>query len=362
MRSRASLIALRMARVAIAAACASACSASPGDGGGGAPFDSFDSREGESASAIVDGTQALAYPEAALVEMLNASGTIFAACSASIIAPKVVLTAGHCVDGVASWQVTAPYANGQTANATAGGTYDWHENGADVVNPGHHDIGLLFLDTPIALPSYPALAKHPLKDGTEVVNVGRILNGTIARHNLYAGAPVAVSGGASVGFPFDYTAKLIIESGDSGGPAELPGRTPHLIVAVSSGAGKSNEVLARVDLVYGWIQAQIGAHGGGGANPDATDGIGSARGNPAEGTGVPEPVPGGLTPIDDGYPSHETSAPDRGGAIDDTGGCAVTSSPLARGDRSRAPLAAMLVALASLFAIRRRGRAWARIG
>lgn len=52
---------------------------------------------------IVNGLPANAYAEAALI---NASGYI---CSGAIIAPRVALTAGHCVTAP-SYTVVAPHA------------------------------------------------------------------------------------------------------------------------------------------------------------------------------------------------------------------------------------------------------------
>jgi hypothetical protein len=67
----------------------------------------------------------------------------------------------------------------------------------------------------------------------------------------------AVYDGAQDGFPYSYGAEEIIQSGDSGGPVEVPGASPHAIVAVNSGAGGGSEVLARVDLVFGWIKTTV---------------------------------------------------------------------------------------------------------
>ena len=72
-------------------------------------------------ASIVGGVQTSAYPAAALLNMKAAGGGLFA-CTAAVIAPKVVLTAGHCVDGMVRWDV---YANGSLRTSTAGETYDF---------------------------------------------------------------------------------------------------------------------------------------------------------------------------------------------------------------------------------------------
>src|SRR3981081_2926095 len=84
-----------------------ACSAPPGQG--------TQERPEATAAAIINGSKESADEEAELVDMYQ-GGQPFAACYASVIAPTVVLTAGHCVDNITSWKVTTPYAGNQKAN------------------------------------------------------------------------------------------------------------------------------------------------------------------------------------------------------------------------------------------------------
>jgi hypothetical protein len=221
-------------------------------------------------SPIIGGTKATAYPEAAIVDMYR-GGVMQAACSGSVIAPQVVLTAGHCVDTFDGWRVRAPYTSSgmQTALSSGGITYDWAEGGAETVNPNHHDIGLIFLKTPIKLATYPSLASAKIADGSKVYNLGRINNGVMSSTDMFIGAAIAVRDARTSGFPYDYISSEIIQPGDSGGPDILAGT--HQIVAVNSGGGGGTQVLARVDLLYSWIQTNIASHGGsGGTTPTPT--------------------------------------------------------------------------------------------
>jgi hypothetical protein len=211
-------------------------------------------------SAIVGGQAARVYPEAAILEMPMGDKTY--RCSGAIIAPRVVLTAGHCVDGHTLWKVSAPYANGQTAQASTGETFDYMGRGDKTVSPRAHDIGLVYLDQPIALAQYPSIAPRGIPLGSPIVNIGRVQDGHLSVTDLFVSQNATVLDGSIVGYPLDYASDSIIQPGDSGGPAEIPNVFPHQIVAVNSGLAPGHEILARVDLLYTWIGGRIAAHGG----------------------------------------------------------------------------------------------------
>jgi hypothetical protein len=249
------------ARAALFAALVAVCFATVGGcgTGGDEPMDTE-----RVSSPIVGGSTASAYPESALIEMSN-QGVVRAACSGAVIAPQVVLTAGHCVDGFSGWNVRVPF-TGQGSTASAAETFDWKSDGQHV-QPSQHDVGLVYLDSPVRLAQYPALADGPVSDGSSVVTIGRIDDGVLSNSALFVSQPLSVTAAAVFGYPFDYISDQVIESGDSGGPVEVPGTTPHALVAVNSGAGSGKQVLARVDLVKSWISDRIATHGGGAVQP-----------------------------------------------------------------------------------------------
>ncbi|MBM4377277.1 MAG: trypsin-like serine protease [Deltaproteobacteria bacterium] len=204
---------------------------------------------------IINGTPATAYPEAVLVNGWRSDGSGWS-CSGSMIAPRVVLTAGHCIVGIASAEVVAPNAGKQKAYAESFLTYDWTTTSKYIV-ADQHDVALIVTSTPIVLGSYPILASKPVSQGTKAINVGRVRNGNVSSSQLYVGAPISLNYGGAWGYPYAYASAEIIQSGDSGGPDFLVGAPVHTIVAVNSGGGGGFQLLARVDLVYDWIQARL---------------------------------------------------------------------------------------------------------
>ena len=212
----------------------------------------------ESEDALVGRSLATSFPEAVLVNM-SVDGKLRSACSGAVIAPKVVLTAGHCVFGFDGWEIRAPYADHQLVTSTSAAVFDYKVS-SEFVDPTRHDIGLIFLGEPIRLAELPKLAAQPVADGTQVVSVGRIDDGVFSNSKLFVSKPTPVKRASSIGFPFDYAAAEIIQSGDSGGP-DIALHT-HTIVGVNSGAGNGTEVLSRVDLLMDFITQQVNAHGG----------------------------------------------------------------------------------------------------
>ena len=212
----------------------------------------------ESNDPIIGGVPAGHYPESALVSMKNGASQGYL-CSGALIAPRVVLTAGHCIAGYHGFEVDLPFAGGQSATGE-GLVFDYTSTGQNV-DPDAHDVGLIVLDEALSISSYPLVATNKIANGTNVQNIGRIDDGVTSSSALFIGAPLAAHDAANIGFAFSYRTDEVIQSGDSGGPVVLAGT--HKIVAVNSGAGNGFQVLARADLVASWIQDVVGDNGGG---------------------------------------------------------------------------------------------------
>ena len=223
------------------------CSARPDD----VPTEADEYEEiGGTDTPIIGGSKATGYAFAALIDMY-VNGYSASACSGAISAPRVVLTAGHCIEGMNGWKVTLPYSGKQSKYTTQAATK--YKGYGSSVNPNTPDVGLVFFDQPFDLPSYPSIQQTKMPNGTKARNIGRINNGSFSNSDLFVSKPLTMNDATNYGFPLDYIASEVIQPGDSGGPVVLDGAAPFTIIAVVAC------VLGILgDLAESWLKRRAG--------------------------------------------------------------------------------------------------------
>ncbi len=213
---------------------------------------------GES-SAITIGRENSVYPEAVVIDM--AKGGMRSRCTGTLIAPRVVLTAGHCVLGFSSWTIEAPAARDthreQVTNESL--LWDWGQGecGDDCL-----DLALLLLPQPMIIDRYPDLAKKGAADGVEAVAVGRMDNGRDLANKTRVSRPTTLREAGQL----YVSTGVFLEHGDSGGPLFLAGT--HEVIGVSVGIQHATDLNAfqRFESEIPTILSQIEKHGGLGKN------------------------------------------------------------------------------------------------
>lgn len=223
----------------------------------------------------------------------------FESCSGTVVAPRIVLTAGHCVQsfrgGLRSspgFRVSTGVANGPEA-VRAGPESVVSRVSRVLIIPGYnpallrYDVGLLVLAKPVT--ATPIQLAKPSEAGLAAPGAALTIAGWGSpRKPPAAGSPLLRSGvttidnnpscqqhqaGAPRGFfpEFQICAfatpqyKTISCKGDGGGPGIVfrPNGTQVQVGVISSQADDcavdEPEVLTRVDVVYGWIAQWIGA-------------------------------------------------------------------------------------------------------
>lgn len=242
------------------------------------------------------------FPYMTYLEGESASGGY--SCSGSVVAPRLILTAGHCVEDIESGEIT-PAATMAVATGVANLTQIEAENVSRVseviVYPGFDpgvltgDAGLLVLTAPTSAPPI-ALAgagdSALMAAGTPLRMAGWGLTSIKANDipaQLQQGATRLQSGKScrsrtSHYYPVYSTAQQLctlsqptlktgVCSGDSGGPAIATrgdGSVVEIGVASSVGPACSTKlpnVYTRVDKISSWVQRWIAAIEAGGPRP-----------------------------------------------------------------------------------------------
>lgn len=297
------MLALLASLVVVAAASAAGPKPRGASGGSGAVGGASLSDPAATASVIGGHNATIAqYPSLAFIEGVAATSGY--ACTGTVVAPRVVLTAGHCVEDIESSSITEP-----THIAVATGISNLRKIPRDQIsevtqvlaypnfNPTklQGDAGLLILARPVAAPPIPlaTTAEASLYEaGDELTIAGWGIDDRFTGHapNQLQAATVPIQEASRCKqatrrfYPFyDPTHQLCTLDvphfkvtschGDSGGPA-IATRTDGTMVEVgvtSLGDGTCNPsspaVFTRVDQIQSWVQSWIDAVEAGGPTP-----------------------------------------------------------------------------------------------
>jgi hypothetical protein len=305
-----------------------------------------------SPAGIIGGSPDSSDPAVVLLVSYSPDQTVLATCTATLVAPDVLLTAAHCVDpathpGYGFGAFAGPDASAHPTVATllphltAAAQIHPHPD-YDPAPPFYADIGVVVLEAPLGaapLPIARALDASIVGAAARIVGYGQLVYGQYNAEKHQATTVVDALGAVDTVVVGDEQRRGCI--GDSGGPALVELDGVETIVGVDSYTETTGCIepahYRRTDHFTDFIDAFVPPTSDGGGGGVA--GSGGAGGQGASGGGD-----AGAAPCTTCAPAEEVSD-------DEGGGCAIGRTPDAR----RWPWA-LALALAGLSACRARRR------
>jgi hypothetical protein len=167
-----------------------------------------------SSAAILNGAEcATATSPVVLLNMRDRDGFAVGACSGTVIAERVILTAAHCLDeGVALVRVFL--GSGLEIPAASFTSHPAYRGGTTL------DVGIVTMQEPIGRRAVPLLLSRDARIGETAVIVGWGRNQNNVPATLRAGVTTIAAVGTLLQTQFSATVSSIC-SGDSGGPIML---------------------------------------------------------------------------------------------------------------------------------------------
>lgn len=181
-------------------------------------------------------------------------------CSGALVAPDMVLTAGHCIHALNAEQITLefPHNRGIIRNARELINICAAESLYDETPLSENEVALIRLDADLNLGSYPYPTLAGAVLGEDVRSLGMIQDGVAGDGEMFISSaqPVFAHDDNYYG-----TNSNVGQGGDSGGPMfttdVVPGTSPNVIVAVTTGSYLDNDWYARVDSQMDLIKSYV---------------------------------------------------------------------------------------------------------